>query len=232
MWLQPQLYTLVIAGATTLDERGYDVGSRHMRVGTGNMEHIAVDLGSAHEGAVGDERGGAVSMAAASPAGGGERSLEPGELRAWRAFLEAHAVVTRRLEAELAAQANLPLAHYDVLVQLAFAPEGRLRMHELAERVLLSRSGVTRLVDRLESEGLVRRATCASDARGAFASLTDAGLARLRDATPVHLDGVRRHFADLLRPAELDQLATLLERLAAGGRLEASGPDRVAERID
>ena len=223
---------MMIAGATTLDEKGYDVGSRRMRVGIGNMEHTAVDLGSAHNDAVVDERGGAGSTGAASPATGGERSLEPGELRAWHAFLEAHAVVTRRLEAELAAQANLPLAHYDVLVQLAFAPEGRLRMHELAARVLLSRSGVTRLVDRLESEGLVRRATCASDARGAFASLTDAGLARLRDATPVHLDGVRRHFADLLRPAEIDQLATLLERLAAGGERGRPGPDRGAERID
>ena len=232
MWLQEQLYRMMIAGATTLDGKGYDGGSRRMRVGIGNMEHTAVDLGSAHSGVVEDERGGAGSMAAASPATGRERSLDPGEMRAWRAFLEAHAVVTRRLEAELAAQANLPLAHYDVLVQLAFAPEGRLRMHELAAQVLLSRSGVTRLVDRLESEGLVRRATCASDARGAFASLTDAGLARLREATPVHLDGVRRHFADLLQPAELDQLATLLERLAAGGEREAADPDRGAERID
>lgn len=232
MWLQEQLYRMMIAGATTFDEKGYDGDSRRMGVGIGNMEHTGVDLGSAHNGAVVDERGGAEGIAAASPATGGARSLEPGEMRAWRAFLGAHAVVTRRLEAELATQANLPLAHYDVLVQLAFAPERRLRMHELAARVLLSRSGVTRLVDRLESEGLVRRATCASDARGAFASLTDAGLARLRDATPVHLDGVRRHFADLLRPAEIDQFATLLERLAAGSEPESSGPDRGTGRID
>ena len=194
------------------------------------MGHTAVDLGSASTGAVADEQVRTRSAAGPVPTATGDRSLEPGEMRAWHAFLEAHAVVTRRLEAELAAQTNLPLAHYDVLVQLALAPEGRLRMHELAERVLLSRSGVTRLVDRLEAEGLVRRATCASDARGAFAALSDAGMARLRDATPFHLDGVRRHFTDLLRPAELEQLAALLERLAAGCERDATGPDRGAER--
>ncbi len=196
----------------------------------GNVEHSAVDLEPANDGAVADERarvGGAGGPAATIA---DDRTLGPEEMRAWRAFLEAHAVVTRRLEAELAAQVDLPLAHYDVLVQLAYAPERRLRMHELAERVLLSRSGVTRLVDRLEAEGLVRRATCASDARGAFAALTDSGLARLRSATPVHLGGVRRHFADLLSPAELDQLATLLTRLAAGCTRAATGADREWER--
>ena len=194
------------------------------------MARTAVDPGSADTGAVADEHVRTGSTVAPHPAATGQRALEPGEMRAWHAFLEAHSVVTRRLEAELASQANLPLAHYDVLVQLALAAEGRLRMHELAERVLLSRSGVTRLVDRLEAEGLVRRATCASDARGAFAALTDAGLARLRGATPVHLDGVRRHFAGLLRPAELDQLAALLERLAAGCERDAASPDREADR--
>ncbi len=196
------------------------------------MGHTGVDAGSTSDGAVADEQARAGSTAGPAPAATGDQALGPGEMRAWRAFLEAHAVVTRRLEAELAAQADLPLAHYDVLVQLACAPSGRLRMHELAERVLLSRSGVTRLVDRLEVEGLVRRATCTSDARGAFAALTDAGLARLRGATPVHLDGVRRHFADLLRPAELDQLATLSERLAAGCTRAAAGSDRGGEGPD
>jgi DNA-binding MarR family transcriptional regulator len=150
--------------------------------------------------------------------GGGEadeRRLRPAELRAWRAFLQAHAVVLRRLEAELGAQAGLSLGHYDVLVQLAHADEHRLRMHELAARLLLSRSGMTRVVDRLEAEGLVQRVTCPSDARGAFAVLTPAGLERLRGATPVHLGGVRRHFAEALAPQELEALGALLERLVA-----------------
>ncbi len=144
-----------------------------------------------------------------------ERRLRPAELRAWRAFLQAHAVVLRRLEAELGAQAGLSLGHYDVLVQLASAEDHRLRMHELADRLLLSRSGMTRVVDRLEAEGLVQRVTCPSDARGAFAVLTPAGLERLRGATPAHLEGVRRHFAEALAPQELEALTALLERLVA-----------------
>ena len=89
-------------------------------------------------------------------------------------------MVTRRLEADLLAEHQLPLASYDVLVQLVEAPERRLRMTELAERVLLSRSGLTRLVDRLEREGLVRREACDDDARGLFAVLTEDGFQRLR----------------------------------------------------
>ncbi len=146
--------------------------------------------------------------------GGDARHLADDELRAWRAFLLAHAAVTRRLEIELEQGARLPLSHYDVLIQLASADGARLRMHELADRVLLSRSGITRLVDRLEHEGLVERQHCASDARGAFAALTPAGRQRLRDATPTHLDGVRRHFIDPLEPGDLEHLASTLERIA------------------
>ena len=91
-------------------------------------------------------------------------------LRAWVAFLQAHAVVTRRLEAELHAERDLSLAEYDALVQLAVADDRRLRMSELAERVVLSRSGVSRLVDRLEGDGLVARRACPTDARGSWAS--------------------------------------------------------------
>jgi DNA-binding MarR family transcriptional regulator len=141
--------------------------------------------------------------------------LTDDELRAWRAFLQAHAWITRRLESELAACAGLSLAHYDVLVQLAHADGGRLRMHELADRVLLSRSGVSRVVDRLQAEGYVSRSSCPSDARGAFAVITAAGLERLRGATPAHLDGVRRHFVEALGPGELSAVAELMGRLAA-----------------
>jgi DNA-binding MarR family transcriptional regulator len=135
------------------------------------------------------------------------------ELVAWRTFLRAHAQVTRRLEADLLAEHDLSLPTYDVLVQLSEAPDRRLRMTELAERVLLSRSGLTRLVDRLERDGLVHRQACPSDARGTHAVLSDAGLERLRAAWPTHLRGVSEYVMSRLDPAELTVLAGLLGRL-------------------
>lgn len=139
--------------------------------------------------------------------------LRPEEMRAWRAFLVAHSRATRRLEDELIEVHDLPLAWYDVLVQLAEAPDRRLRMSDLAGAVLLSRSGVTRLVDRLEREGLVARIKCRDDARGTFTVLTQAGLARLRDASGTHLDGVRRHVTGRFTDEELESFAQLMERL-------------------
>lgn len=136
------------------------------------------------------------------------------QLAAWRAFLRAHAHVVRRLEGELLAAGELPLASYDVLVQLTEAPLRRLRMTELADRVLLSRSGLTRLVDRLERQGLVRREPCPDDARGMYAVATDDGVDRLRRASRVHLDGVRRHFVDRFGADELAALDALLGRLS------------------
>jgi DNA-binding MarR family transcriptional regulator len=139
--------------------------------------------------------------------------LRPAEMRAWRAFLVAHSRASRRLEDELIAEHDLPLAWYDVLVQLAEAPDRRLRMSDLAGAVLLSRSGVTRLVDRLEREGLVDRIKCRDDARGTFTVLTEAGLARLREASGTHLDGVRRHVTGRFTDEELETFAQLMERL-------------------
>lgn len=115
------------------------------------------------------------------------------ELTAWRRFLRAHAHASRKLEADLLAAHDLPLTCYDVLVQLVEASERRLRMTELADRVLLSRSGLTRMVDRMVREGLVSREACTSDARGLFAVLTDKGYARLREATGTHLRGVKAY---------------------------------------
>ena len=132
----------------------------------------------------------------------------------WRSFLRAHAEVLRELERELAAQAGLPLSWYDVLLQLAEAPRRRLRMADLAERVLLSRSGLTRLVDRLEADELVRRERSRDDARGTYTVLTAAGLDRLRAAAPVHLAGIERHFLAHFDDAELRQLGELLGRLS------------------
>src|SRR5688500_4373375 len=140
--------------------------------------------------------------------------LDP-RLSAWRAFLLAHARVMRALERELQDEQDLALTDYDVLVQLAAADERRLRMSELADRLLLSRSGATRLVDRLVADGLVERVMCESDRRGQWASLTDAGHQRLREASPTHLSGVARHFLDRFSPEELPKLEGMLERVIA-----------------
>ena len=159
--------------------------------------------------------------------------LNERELDAWRAFLLAHAVVMRRLEAELSAGVGMSLAHYDVLVQLAHAAGRRLRMHELADRVLLSRSGITRVVDRLEADGLVERRACPSDARGSFAVLTETGLSRLRAATPVHLAGVRRHFIEPLVADEIAVLTAALERVAEpASRAESAETAETAEAVE
>lgn len=132
----------------------------------------------------------------------------------WRTFLRAHAQLIRTLEAELGQADQIPIATYDVLVQLTEAPDRRLRMTELADRVLLSRSGLTRLIDRLERDGLVRREPSPDDARGMYAVVTDQGLDRLRAASRVHLPGVREHFLGQFSRSELDQLGELLARLA------------------
>ena len=136
-------------------------------------------------------------------------------LRAWAAFLRAHARIIRALERDLQEREGMALTDYDVLVQLAATEPHRLRMSELADRLLLSRSGVTRLVDRLESDGLVERVTCTDDRRGQWASLTHAGYERLRTATPVHLRGVAEHFIDRLDREELAALERTLARLEA-----------------
>jgi DNA-binding MarR family transcriptional regulator len=135
---------------------------------------------------------------------------------AWRAFLRAHAQVIRRLERELQDERGMALTDYDVLVQLARADQRRLRMSELADRLLLSRSGVTRLVDRLVADGLVERVLCDDDRRGQWAALTDAGRRRLREAAPVHLRGVTTHFLDRLSADELARLERMLDPIAEG----------------
>jgi DNA-binding MarR family transcriptional regulator len=134
------------------------------------------------------------------------------QLASWRTFLRAYALVNRVLEAELVAEQQLSLAAYDVLVQLYEAPGHRLRMTELADAVLLSRSGVTRLVDRLEKAGLVSRCPVAGDGRGVAAELTEAGATRLRTASRTHLTGVMRHFVEPLGD-ELAELERISRRL-------------------
>jgi DNA-binding MarR family transcriptional regulator len=146
------------------------------------------------------------------------RRPDPERLAAWRLLLEAHAAVVDRLGRELEAECGLPLTWYDVLVQLASAPEGRLRMRDLARAVLLSRSGLTRLVDRMEASGMVCREAHPSDGRGAFAVLTPAGRAALRRAAPVHLRGIDAHFARHLSDADAAALRDALSRVVDAER--------------
>jgi DNA-binding MarR family transcriptional regulator len=141
--------------------------------------------------------------------------LQPRELRAWKAFLDAQASILRALEADLVGQERLTLAEYDVLVQLALAPEHELRMTDLSERVRLSRSGITRLVDRLARRGLTGRRPCPSDRRSTYAVLTAAGRARLRSATPTHLQGVQGYFIARLEPDQLERFTRSLEGLTS-----------------
>jgi DNA-binding MarR family transcriptional regulator len=134
-------------------------------------------------------------------------------LETWRAFLVAHAQVRRQLERELQAEQGMGLGEYEVLLLLMQADGRRLRMSELAEKLVLSRSGVTRLVDRLAADGLVERGSCDTDRRGAWAILTDAGHGRLRDASPTHLRGVGEHFLDRIPADELEGLHRTLDRV-------------------
>lgn len=143
--------------------------------------------------------------------------LSNDHLAAWRSFLEAHRRVIEQLSRQLREHEDLPLTWYDVLVQLSEADGHELRMQELADAVLLSRSGLTRLVDRMESAGLVQREACESDGRGTLARMTPAGLARLEEAAPTHIAGVMEEFARFLDADEARVMAAALHRIASGG---------------
>ena len=150
-------------------------------------------------------------------------------LAPWRAFLLAYARISRRLDEELRLEHDLSIAEYDTLLTLALAPGRRMRMGPLAEQVILSKSGVTRLIDRLVSDELVERSACLADARGAEAVLTDRGLARLRRASPTHLRGIRQHFLSVLGDADLEVIERAMNAVAqrAGATaMERSQDDR------
>ncbi|GAA3230820.1 MarR family winged helix-turn-helix transcriptional regulator [Actinocorallia longicatena] len=144
------------------------------------------------------------------------------ELAVWRDLLRAQVTISRRLHQDLLARHDLALGSYDVLQQLAEQPDGRLRMNDLADRVLLSRSGLTRLVDRLQRDGLVRRESCTSDARGLFAVLTMQGRETLATATVTHHRGVREHLLGRLDGQELGQLQAILHKLAEDEQIALS----------
>ena len=140
-------------------------------------------------------------------------SLSRRELAAWRGMLETHSLLVAELDAELERDHGLPLSSYEVLMNLGEAADGRLRMSELADRLLLSRSGITRLADRLERQGLIERERCKEDGRGLFAYLTPAGREKLDAARPDHLAGVRRHFLAKLDDEEIGALGAVWKRL-------------------
>lgn len=140
-----------------------------------------------------------------------ETDLSDMELRAWQALLHAHDRVTRTLDAELRNEHGISMADYDVLLRLARVPERRLRMTDLAERVMMSPSGLTRVVDRLVKAGLVRRDRVENDARVMLASLTDQGRQVLRRAAKTHLRGIREHFTGKLSQTQLRNVASGLE---------------------
>jgi DNA-binding MarR family transcriptional regulator len=152
--------------------------------------------------------------------------LDERRLAAWRALLNAHAAAVGAIERDLAAGDFIPLTWYDVLVALSEAPDERARMHELADRVVLSRSGLTRLVDRLEAAGLVRREASRTDRRGAFAVLTDEGRATLLRTWPAYARGIAAHFARHLSEEEADHVSHALTPVATKGVGETSGVRR------
>ena len=139
--------------------------------------------------------------------------LDAEELGAWRGLLRAHSALTKALDAELVRAHGLPLSSYEVLLFLADSPDGQMRMSELADGVLLSRSGLTRLVDRMQREDLLRRERCEDDARGWFAAITPKGRELFIRARKTHLDGVRERFLSHFTREELRSLAAFWERI-------------------
>ena len=139
--------------------------------------------------------------------------LTEAELAAWKGFVRVHTAMARTLDAELERAHGLSLSSFEVLKALRCSPEGKLRMADLAEHALLSRSGMTRLVDRLERQGLLTRCQCSDDARGCFAVLSADGAALLDRARPTHLENVRARFLAHLAPEELGHLSAIWSRM-------------------
>jgi len=150
--------------------------------------------------------------------------LTPLELRAWRGMLRAHAAMAKALDAQLEAAHGLQLSSYEVLMYLADAEHERMRMCDLASSILLSRSGLTRLVDRLAREGLIERVACNDDARGQFAKLTPAGREKLDAARVTHLAGVRALFLGRFTPEELALLGGAWDRVLEGAGFSCCKP--------
>ncbi|GAA1142590.1 DNA-binding MarR family transcriptional regulator [Kitasatospora gansuensis] len=147
------------------------------------------------------------------------RWLDEREMAAWRGFVAASNLIERRLEQQLKESAGLSHTQYEILVQLSAAPDGALRMTDLADRLVTSKSGLTYQVTQLEKSGLVGRRSCPSDVRGVFAEITDQGWRVLREAAPGHVATVREVLIDVLTPEQLvvlaESLGTVSDRLRA-----------------
>jgi DNA-binding MarR family transcriptional regulator len=141
----------------------------------------------------------------------------PLQLDAWVSFLRAHSAITRELSAQLQREHGLTLNDYEVLLHLSHADGGRLRRVDLAEKILLTASGITRLLEGLERSGFVCKDTCPSDARVSYAKITDEGTAKLAEASQTHLRGVDDLFVGRYSGSELATLAELLSRLPVSG---------------
>jgi DNA-binding MarR family transcriptional regulator len=161
-----------------------------------------------------------MSSAEAPPKVNRERSVSARDprLRGWRDFLTAHDLLVRRLDDELQAETGLSLFEYSALLRLAEAPGRRMRMSELADGIILSRGGMTRLIDRLQADGLVERNRCLSDGRGTEAHLTEAGLSRLRDASKVHLRGIDAYYFEQVCDDDQATIGRVMRDISEGIR--------------
>ena len=158
--------------------------------------------------------------------------LSSEEFAVWAGFLQAHAALARELDADLRAAHGLPLTDFEILLWLANRPCERMRMAALADTVLLSPSGLSRAVERLETRGLVRRIPCPEDRRGSYAALTDSGSDLVRAAGRTHAASIRRCFLDRLTREEQKSLASTWERLVAGNERACASPGNVSGRTD
>jgi DNA-binding MarR family transcriptional regulator len=144
-----------------------------------------------------------------------KRRLSEAEIRGWEALVRAYATATHALERAADSRGGLPLGEHFLLVQIARGPETGVRPTDLAASSLLTKSGITRALDRLEQDGLIERRTCPTDKRGSLVVLTSRGRRLVKRSAPSHVRAIVRHFAEPLSSAELDVLTTALERIAA-----------------
>ena len=151
----------------------------------------------------------------------GRRLLTVSRLNAWGAFLTAHKALETILSRELESACGLPLTWFDALAQLRMAPAERLTMTQLASALLFSKSGLTRLIDRMEEAGLVKRLARPGDRRSLHIALADAGEKKYRQALPIHLDHVKRHFAAYIDDGEAAAVESALMRMANAVRRES-----------